>query len=111
MFDIKQIIGKHSKGNTVKKEEKPKDSVFVYPLENPNVKYKIRHDSADFICYETGEVTKKLHGRLEGIYFNERPAEGANFNIAEFWIVLLDESEKRKIIAYGAEVQLLYRIW
>jgi hypothetical protein len=103
MFNINDIINRKSGLPKSKIVEKPKNSVFVYPLEKPNMKYRIRHDSADFICYETGEVTKNLQGQLEGIYYNERSAECGNFNITEFWIVLIDETEKHKIIAYGQD--------
>jgi hypothetical protein len=75
----------------------------IQALDQPNVKYKIRHEVGYFYCSDKQEKTSELQGRLEGIYHNERPAEGANFIITEFWIVLADEENKRKIIAYGQD--------
>jgi len=101
MFDLKEIIGRQSKVSVKNNKDDSKDSVKITPLDQPNVKYKIRHEVGDFYCSDKQEKTTELQGRLEGIYHNERPAAGANFNITEFLIVLVDESESRKIIAYG----------
>jgi hypothetical protein len=86
-----------------KTELESKDSVVVPPMEQPNQRYKIRYSTGDFYCNDTSEKTTELKGQLEGIFFNERRSEGANFNITEFWIVLIDETEKKQIIAYGED--------
>lgn len=103
MLNINEFIKNQGKSLVAEKKTKQKDSVVIEPWDKPNQKYKIRHSSADFYCNDTGERTTELRGRLKGIYYNERPAEGANFNITEFWIVLIDETNKQKVIAYGED--------